>query len=63
MPSSLACEMMDAVKKVGFKLLQEKKGEGLNLVVNIGEVSGQLVPHLHIHIIPRKKDDGLHAVA
>lgn len=27
--------------------------DGYNVVSNIGKVSGQMVPHLHIHLIPR----------
>ena len=27
--------------------------------MNNFEVAGQVVPHAHIHILPRKKDDGL----
>lgn len=30
-----------------------------NLVVNDGKDSGQHIPHVHIHIIPRRKNDSL----
>lgn len=33
--------------------------EGLNLEQNEGAVAGQVIPHLHIHIVPRRADDGL----
>jgi len=32
---------------------------GYNLLQNNGPVAGQLVPHVHFHIIPRRPDDGL----
>ncbi len=32
--------------------------EGFNIGINNGKVAGQIIPHLHIHIIPRFKDDG-----
>lgn len=32
--------------------------EGINLMMNNGEVAGQLVPYTHIHIIPRFSGDG-----
>ena len=40
-------------------LVKEKLNpDGFNVGVNHGEVSGQSVPHLHIHIIPRYFGDG-----
>jgi histidine triad (HIT) family protein len=33
--------------------------EGYNLLQNNGRVSGQEVPHVHFHIIPRAPGDGL----
>ena len=34
------------------------KADGVNVIQNNGRVSGQLVPHMHIHVIPRFGDDG-----
>jgi len=59
MPASLGSELIDAVKEVGIKLVKDGFGEGFNFIINNGEVAGQVVHHLHCHIIPRKKDDGL----
>jgi histidine triad (HIT) family protein len=59
MPSSLGSELLDAIKKVGLKLIEEGKAEGFNVVQSNNKVAQQEVPHLHFHIIPRKKDDGL----
>jgi len=28
------------------------------LIMNNGKVAGQVIPHVHWHILPRKKDDG-----
>ena len=33
--------------------------EGCNVLVNVGRVASQEVPHVHWHIIPRKPGDGL----
>ena len=30
-----------------------------NLVVSVGEVATQTVPHLHVHLVPRREGDGL----
>jgi len=48
-----------ACKKVG-EMLKEKLGaEGVNVLNASGEVAQQSVFHLHYHVIPRNKDDGL----
>jgi histidine triad (HIT) family protein len=36
--------------------------DGINLYVADGEVAGQEVPHLHIHVIPRTASDGFRIV-
>jgi histidine triad (HIT) family protein len=59
MPASSGNELIDAVKDIALGLIKQGKAEGFNFIVNNGEVSGQIVPHLHIHIIPRKNGDGL----
>ena len=35
--------------------------EGVNLLNASGECAGQSVPHLHMHLIPRKPGDGIDA--
>ena len=41
------------------KKLLDKKFQpiGYNVGINCGEVAGQTVPHVHIHLIPRYKGD------
>ena len=41
------------------KILLEKKHkpDGYNIGINVGEVAGQTVWHVHVHIIPRYKGD------
>ena len=58
-PNSLGNELIEAAKKIALKLIDEEKAEGFNLLMNNFEVAGQVIPHAHIHIIPRKKDDGV----
>jgi histidine triad (HIT) family protein len=59
MPTTLGNEMLEVVKNVSLDLIKQGKAEGFNLVVNNEPVAGQIVFHAHIHILPRKKDDGL----
>jgi histidine triad (HIT) family protein len=57
-PEAELAAVMAAVKKVG-KLLKDKLGTlGYNIGENNGPVAGQLVPHLHFHVMPRRPDDG-----
>lgn len=51
--------LMLAVKKVG-RLLKDKLGvTGYNVNENNDPVAGQVVNHLHFHVIPRTENDGL----
>lgn len=59
MPDNLSCEMIQFVKKVASYLMQKRKGTGFNIIVNNFEAAGQDVMHVKIHIIPRKKGDGI----
>lgn len=61
MPNSLAPELFDCIKKTALKLMDEKKAEGFNIINNNFEPAGQLVNHIHFHIIPRKKGDSFKA--
>jgi diadenosine tetraphosphate (Ap4A) HIT family hydrolase len=36
---------------------KDVKVEGFNVGVNDGEVAGQSVPHVHVHLIPRRRGD------
>ncbi len=47
--ANLVGELVIAAKKVAEKLNLDKKG--FRLIVNQGEHGGQLVPHLHIHLL------------
>jgi len=63
MPSSLGGELISLIKKQGMRLMKDEKAEGLNLVENIFPAGGQIVMHVHFHVIPRKKGDGLYMFA
>jgi histidine triad (HIT) family protein len=36
-----------------------KEEQGVNVITSIGNLASQSVFHLHIHIVPRREDDGL----
>ena len=53
--------VMSSVQKVSKHLVDDCGYEGVNLLNASSECAGQSVPHLHIHIIPRKRQDGIDA--
>ena len=56
-PAELA-ELIIVAQKIG-RLLKERLGvTGYNLTENNGAVAGQIIPHLHFHVIPRHEGDG-----
>ena len=57
-PDTLS-HVIHTVKKISNHLVDNCGYEGVDLMCAIGEAAGQSMPHLHIHIIPRRKNDGL----
>lgn len=53
----LAGKVFSVVPKVAAAIQAELGCDGLNILQNNGEAAGQTVFHLHIHFIPRWKDD------
>ena len=56
-PSILGNELIALAKDLYVQLSKETKSEGFNLVQNNFKAAGQVIPHLHFHIIPRKQND------
>jgi len=59
MPDDVLRDLIVATKKVAKAVKHGMEAEGFNVQMNNYEASGQMVPHAHFHIIPRKSDDGL----
>ena len=45
------------VKRMDDLLTRKLKADGMTIGINQGEVSGQSVQHLHVHLLPRFADD------
>lgn len=58
LPSDLVGPLFETVKKMAIKVKEASLADGLTIGMNQGKASGQEVDHLHIHIMPRFKDDG-----
>jgi len=46
-------ELMHAVQRVGRVVERVYKAEGLTIACQDGSASGQTVPHVHFHVLPR----------
>jgi histidine triad (HIT) family protein len=53
-----ASALFTSVNKISKVLENTLKLEGMNVGINNGEIAGQTVPHVHVHIIPRRAGDG-----
>lgn len=49
----VAQKILEAMEKSTLKI------EGANIFLSDGEVAGQEVPHVHLHVVPRFKGDGI----
>ena len=51
-------EIAVAAKRMGKAVMQGLGAPGFNIAINNGRVAGQLVDHVHLHVIPRFEGDG-----
>ncbi len=58
-PGNLGGDLMAALSVVGKAVMEATGADGLNLMQNNFEAAGQLVHHVHFHLIPRHSEDGL----
>ena len=57
-PPDIAMHLFDVSMRL-VPIVRDVTGcADMNLVVNSGEAAGQDVFHYHVHLIPRRKDDG-----
>jgi histidine triad (HIT) family protein len=47
-----------AVAELAGPVQRATAAEGTTIGINDGEVTGQTVPHVHVHIVPRRRGDG-----
>lgn len=50
--------LFGTVQRVAARLLEVLPSVGLTIGINHGLGAGQIVPHLHVHLIPRYAGDG-----
>jgi histidine triad (HIT) family protein len=52
-PEPIIDDVMRVVKKAARAMSSALGNKGFNVLVNNGREAGQLVPHVHFHVIPR----------
>jgi len=57
-PPELAMHLFEVSMKLASVIRKVTKCEDMNIVVNSGKTAGQDVFHYHVHLIPRREDDG-----
>ncbi len=58
LPSALLARVAEAVQRIAKAQLSALKADGVNVFQANGAAAGQVVPHVHFHVIPRFNDDG-----
>ena len=56
-PAEVLARLMNLAKLADAALRKQLGCDATNLIINNGKESGQEVPHLHLHVIPRWKND------
>ena len=59
LPDETLARLALSAKKVAVAVKNATLCDGVNLIMNNEKNAGQIIFHAHIHIIPRKENDGL----
>lgn len=59
MPPTTCAHVLSVLPMLGRALLRVTGAEGFNVLINNGSAAGQVVPHVHAHLIPRRNGDTL----
>jgi histidine triad (HIT) family protein len=55
---ALAADLTTAVIDIGHAIQAALTPDGMNLITSSGDEAEQTVYHLHLHVVPRYRDDG-----
>ncbi|MDP3900223.1 MAG: HIT family protein [bacterium] len=57
-PPEILCNLVKVVQKIAPAIVKATDSEGFNVGINTGSSAGQVIFHTHIHVMPRRSDDG-----
>ena len=55
----ILCQIAEVLPALAKAVKNAMDADGYNVLCNNGAAAGQVVNHLHFHIIPRNNDDGI----
>jgi len=58
-PEATVAKLFTKAQELNETIMKKMSAQGANISVNDGKAAHQLVPHMHVHIIPRKANDGV----
>ena len=58
-PKEVLARMIQIAAMLAKAVMAATGADGYNLLCNNGRAAGQVVPHVHMHLIPRRHNDGL----
>lgn len=58
-PAEEAAAMAGVMSRLAPAIVASQNANGFNFLLANGSCAGQVVPHVHFHIVPRKDGDGL----
>ena len=58
-PANLLGSFASQLGKIGKAITSAMNSDGYNVLCNNGRAAGQIIEHLHFHIIPRNSGDGV----
>ncbi len=58
-PAEQSARMMTVATQLAAALMRATDSDGFNLLLSNGTCAGQVVPHAHLHVIPRHAQDGV----
>ncbi len=58
-PAELMGKVASRLGKISTAVVKATGADGYNVLCNNGRSAGQLVEHLHFHIVPRRTGDGV----
>ncbi|MFA7158451.1 MAG: HIT domain-containing protein, partial [Kiritimatiellia bacterium] len=59
-PPAVLAELMGVVRKIAAAQKKALRADGINVMQSNGRAAGQVVDHIHFHVIPRFASDGHH---
>ena len=59
-PVGVLTRVLGVAQKIVKAQMKGLKADGVNIFQANGAVAGQVVPHLHFHVVPRFRTDGHH---